>query len=191
MLLPSGREGHWCGRRGTSIPHGISSRPASSTVRCSASGRMESHGRDPAPHASSLFVLIRSEVPYLSTVLCFFSCPSSWPLESYWHPPSASTELVLTLWLWISSRAFLPAIPGTEWGPRARDKDQNAQLSPYSNHSTAPVERSPSDYFGAKNQNLFVHNSVTFLLSHTTQKMEEKKQILGLWHILKWFLKLG
>lgn len=80
--------------------HGISSPPPPPHQARSGAplpGRMESHGRDPTPHASSLFVLIRSEVPCLSTVLCFFSFPSSWPLESYRHPPSAFTELVLTL----------------------------------------------------------------------------------------------
>lgn len=99
MLLPRGWEGHWHGRRGTSRttltwdfePPRIKHGPVPLW------GRMKSHGRDPTPHASSLFVLIRSEVPCLSTVFCFFSFPSSWPLESYRHPSSASTELVLTL----------------------------------------------------------------------------------------------
>lgn len=132
MLLTRWWEGHWDGRQRTSrttltwgfLPASNQARP-SAPLQC-----LESHGSDPTPHASSLFMLIRSIVPCLSAVFCFFA---------FFVAPTVIQRPTLSFhrtgpdsYFWFHLEAFLPAIPNHGMGPSKRDRDHSAQLSPSS-----------------------------------------------------------
>lgn len=139
MLLTRWWESHWDRRQRTSrttLTRGFLS--ASNQARSSAPLQcfMESHGSDPAPHALSLFMLIRSVVLCLSTEhsrdsFLFLSFPffvaarivQLSTLSSHRTGPSSITsDFILGL-------SYQPS-PIVAWAPE-QGTETSAQLSPY------------------------------------------------------------
>lgn len=124
---------------------------------------LESHGSDPTPHALSLFMLIRSIVPCLSAVFCFFAffvAPTvvQRPTPSFHRtdPDSLTSDFI--------SRLSYQPFPIMVWAPaKGIETIVLNSLPPLSSqYNSSWVEWSPSDYFGTKAQNLVVRNWLFF-----------------------------